>query len=70
MAYSTGNSSYVTIKNCTIASGAPVYNPGTANYCNADGINVSGCDYVSIHDNVLTDWFHTAIYFVDRSGGT
>jgi parallel beta-helix repeat protein len=64
------NCDHITIANCNIASGAPVYNPGTANYCNADGINVSGCDYVSIHDNTLTDWFHSAIYFIDRDGGT
>ena len=53
---------HVTIAYCNIASGAPPYITTAANKYIADGLTIRACDYVSIHDNTLSDWGHTAIY--------
>lgn len=71
--YASENCNHVTIANCTVDSGASaagaMYNPSGVGHVVVDGINATGCDYISIHDNVFKDWWHSCIYFTDLGAG-
>jgi hypothetical protein len=65
-AYPAYTCDYLIIKNCVIDSKASLanvvpYAPGVANHAGIDGIRIYGGNYFSIHDNTITDWFHSGI---------